>query len=80
MKMDTSWMPNKMKKRLANKGLGDFVKLAIDTVTFGVMEGSKCGGCQKRKDFLNNIARFSTTGEVPCLDCLEKNSDDRGGN
>ena len=34
-----------------DKGLGDTVSRAIDSITGGIIK--ECGGCQKRKDYLN---------------------------
>ena len=57
--MDVSWMPEKMRKRLANKGLGDIVKETIDFVSDGSIK--QCGACKKRQQKLNDWMQFENS-------------------
>ena len=45
-------------KQYGDKGLGDTVSRAIDTVSGGLIQ--ECGGCQKRKEFLNNLIPYDS--------------------
>ncbi len=38
------------------RGLGDTVKRVIDTVTGGKLK--PCGGCQRRREWLNRVVRY----------------------
>ena len=40
-----------------DKGLGDTISRAINSITGGIVK--ECGGCQKRKEYLNNNNRFN---------------------
>jgi hypothetical protein len=39
-----------------DKGFGDTVSRAIDTITGGKIK--ECGGCKKRKDYLNKVIPY----------------------
>ena len=39
-----------------DKGLGDTVSRAINTLSRGTIK--ECGGCQKRKDYLNKLVPY----------------------
>ncbi len=45
---------NTLKK--IDKGLGDTIARAINTVTRGKIQ--ECGGCTKRKEFLNKVVPY----------------------
>ena len=50
-------------KGYGDKGLGDTVSRAIKTVSRGKIK--ECGGCKKRKKFLNNLMPY----DKGCTDC-----------
>ena len=43
-------------KRYGDKGLGDTVSRAINTVSRGKIK--ECGGCKKRKEYLNSLFEY----------------------
>ena len=48
-------LTNKTMKKI-DKGLGDTIARAIKTVSRGKIQ--ECGGCTKRKEFLNKVVPY----------------------
>jgi hypothetical protein len=43
-------------KKYGDKGLGDTVSRAIDSISGGTIR--ECGGCKKRKEYLNGLLPY----------------------
>mgnify|MGYP006419838491 CR=1 FL=1 len=57
-----------------SKGLGDTVSSIINTVSRGKIK--ECGGCKKRKQWLNENVSYTKVGEI--LDDLMDRQKSRG--